>query len=227
MAGSPSVGDAVARLRLIDESATDWAFSAEGFLLLYDPAVVTNEVFKQLYGLQSVVPAALGWMAGYPTGGSPLVAEPEHWRAHSRPEAAARVARVVQLGWECSLVLLPMTVAQNGADVRFRSGPLSADEKKIHQAHHPRKQRGPLAEPYRGWLVTRRPRLGVTWDFMLGFTPAQKRKTFGPGYQVEIDWPAGAYQVKGWTFPPVEGDEGCVDQFVVQLEGWPAEPEAP
>lgn len=215
------IPETVASLRLHDLTSADWAFGAEGFLLLYDPSVVTNEVFDELFGLQTVAPAALGWMTGNGNTTLPIVAEPQHWRTHGRAETAAQVARMVRLGWECSLATLPFSVASNGADIRLRSAPLSPDEQKAHLAHHRERVRGPLSEPRRAWLVTREPRLAVTWDFMLGFKAAQKRQLFGAGQTAEIAWPAGAYQVSGWTFPTVETDEGAwIDQYVLQLEPW-------
>ncbi|MFO0954760.1 MAG: hypothetical protein U0835_27075 [Isosphaeraceae bacterium] len=58
-------------------------------------------------------------------------------------------------------------------------------------------------------------------DFFLGFTSSQRRDTFGPGGQVEVDWPAGAYRVNGWTFPELEGHEdGWLDQYLIELSPW-------
>src|SRR5437868_2302582 len=94
---TPARQEPVASLRLDHRTATDWAFDAEGFLLLYDPSVVTDAVFEQLFGLQTVAPAALGWMTGYGNTTLPIVAQPEHWRAHGRAETAARVAQIVRL----------------------------------------------------------------------------------------------------------------------------------
>lgn len=38
--------------------------------------------------------------------------------------------------------------------------------------------------------------------------------------EVEIDWPAGSYQVSGYTFPVLETDDGQVNQLVLQLDAW-------
>ncbi|MFO0954762.1 MAG: hypothetical protein U0835_27085 [Isosphaeraceae bacterium] len=159
---APPGGEALARLRLHDRTATDWAFSAEGFLILYDPSVVTDAVFDELYGLQTVLRAALGWMNG-DGGGGPTLGDLFHQQAHDRSETAARVARATQLGWECSLVVLPLVVASNGANVRVRATPPTADEKKAMAAFQREKRRGP--GPSRAWIITRGPRLGLTWDF--------------------------------------------------------------
>lgn len=213
--------ETVASLRLRGRGSSDWAFDAEGFLLLYDPTVIGDEVFDGLFGLQTVAAAALGWMTGHGGTASPIVAEPQHWRAHGRAETAARVARLVRLGWECSLAMFPFRVASNGADVRFRSGALTPDEKKAHLDHHRQRARGPISEPRRTWLALREDRLAVTWDFMLGFESAQRRELFQDGHTAEIEWPAGAYQVSGWTFPTLETDDGAwIDQYVLRLEPW-------
>ncbi|AGA24744.1 hypothetical protein Sinac_0298 [Singulisphaera acidiphila DSM 18658] len=191
--------------------------------MLYDPSVVTDAVFEQLHGLQAVAPVALGWTTGNGNTTLPLVAQPEHWRAHDRAETTAQVARIVQLGWECSLAMLPLHVASNEADIRLRFPRLDDHKKKAHLAHYRERNRGPVNEPRQAWIVTRESRLAVTWDFMLGFTTAQKRELFGPWHQVEFAWPAEAYQVNGWTFPTIESDKtGWISQYVLQLEAWAA-----
>ena len=49
----------------------------------------------------------------------------------------------------------------------------------------------------------------------------EPRKLSRAGHKAEIAWPAGAYQVGGWTFPTVETDEGAwIGQYVLQLEPW-------
>lgn len=214
----PSAGrEVVASLRLRNRKPTDWMSSAEGFLLLYDPSVVTDAVFGDLFGLQTVAPAALGWMTGQVGGGLPFVAQPEHWSAHDRAEMARRVALMVRLGWEGALAMLPLCVASNGADIRIRpTGPAPGEAKAP-----PGKARGPLAGPKRAWIVARESRLAVTWDFLLGFSPGQWPKLFREGYRVEFPWPAGSYQVSGWTLPERESDEGLpVDHYLLHMEPW-------
>jgi hypothetical protein len=211
------VKDTIVPLRFIDFTHTDWRGDAEGWLLLYDPAVVGKREFDQLLGMQFIAPGALGWMAGQQMG-YPVVASPEHWCLRDREKMADKVTLVVRLGWMQALAVLPFRIAWNGADVRVRSGGLTGEERKIHTQYQRSKQRGRIMEPLTTWIASTKGRLALTWDFMLGFTSKQKETMFGPGHSVEFAWPKGEYKVNGWSFECVEDEDGnFFDPFVLQL----------
>jgi hypothetical protein len=215
-------------LRLRDPRDIDWAHSAEGWLVVYDPKVVTDRVFEELAALGRIVNDALGWVAGHVNSpGVPL--DREHTMPQlGRSEAARRLAHLVRLAWERALMPLDCLVAWNGMDVRFTAGGLTGPERREPQAPG-RLRRGltTLNAPRRGRITARGPRLGVTWGFLLAFTPRQKREFFLPGYQAEFPWPAGDYQASAWAFEPEEDDsDALVDRLVVQLTGVPSGAEA-
>ncbi|MFO0907121.1 MAG: hypothetical protein U0794_01930 [Isosphaeraceae bacterium] len=210
-------------LRLVEPRRTDWAFSAEGSLILFDPAVVTDRVLDRFVGLQTIIRCVLGWMNGGGAGASlGFLGAEFHATPHDRESQAEAIAELTRLGWLGAIALLPFTIASNGAEIRLRTAGLTPEEQKIHLAHQRQRHRGPGREPERTWLVTRGPRLGLTWDFLLGFTAEEKRARFGPGYQVEVDWPAGAHVVEGWTFPDHETSEEWLSRYLVRLSEWTA-----
>ena len=211
--------DVAVELRLRDPRDIDWAHSAEGWLVVYDPAAVSDRVFEDLTALGGqVLNEALGWIAG--TGrGVPLDWEHTVPRP-DRSETARRLAQLVRLAWERSIMPLGCSVAWNGVDIRFTAAGLTAAQRREQQAGG-RRQRGltTLQTPRRGWITARGPRLAVTWGFLLGFTPRQKVEFFLSGYQAEFSWPSGDYQASAWVFEPEEeaSSEMPVDKLVVQL----------
>jgi hypothetical protein len=186
-------------LRLRDPRDIDWAHSAEGWLVVYDPAAVSDRVFEDLTAVGGrVLDEALGWIAGTRMG---IPLDQEHTMPRprrERSEAARRLAQLVRLAWERSLMPLGCLVAWNGVDIRFTAAGLTAEERREQQAGG-RRQRGltTLQSPRRGWITARGSRLAVTWGFLLGFTPRQKGTFFLPGYQAEFSWPSGDYQLEG------------------------------
>lgn len=214
--------DMLVRLRLHDRTATDWAFSCEGWLLLYDPEVVTDAVFAEMQGFQTIAAAALGWMAGHAAGSDPFapIGELGVQPRMPRAEVARRVARIVELGWDRALATLPFCVNLNGMDIRFTATGLTSEEKRV-QMTKGRQKKGltTLVYPRVAFISPRGPRLGVTWDWMLGFTPRQKRRMFDPGYQMEFAWPAGDYQARAWQFDTLENEDTAeyIEQLVIQM----------
>jgi hypothetical protein len=206
----------VARLRLVSKKPVDWAFAAEGFLLLYDPTVVTEKVFEKLFGLQTVSRVALAWMYGAAGADTPIVEEPEHWRAAGRRETAARVGLLVELGWRGAIASLPLTVACNGADVRVSARSPFAGE--LGPARRFGRRLAPAARSPPAWIEIRSGRLGLTWDFLLGFSAAQERRLLGPGRRAVVKWPAGRYRACGWTLPDLEDEAGSPTRHFVRLE---------
>lgn len=75
-------------------------------------------------------------------------------------------------------------------------------------------------QPRQGWIVAKKNRLAVTWDFFLGFTPAERKKTFDAGAMIEFDWPAGSYKITGRTLQEIEDPKTglIVSKYVLQLE---------
>jgi hypothetical protein len=205
----------VAQLRLVSKKPVDWAFAAEGFLLLYDPTIVTAKVFDRLFGLQTVSRVALAWMYGAATDRDPIVDEPQHWSAADRRETAARVGLLVELGWRGAIASLPLTVACNGADVRISSRAPSAEE--LGPPRRFGRRQVPVSESHPAWLELRSDRLGLTWDFLLGFTAAQERCLLGPGRRAVVKWPAGRYRAVGWTLPDLEDEAGTTTRHFVRL----------
>lgn len=219
ISGESAPADVAVELRLRDPREIDWAHSAEGWLVVYDTAAVSDRLLEDLTALGGqVLNEALGWIAG--TGrGIPLDWEHTVPRP-DRTEAARRLAQLVRLAWERSIMPLGCSVAWNGVDVRFTAAGLTAAEQRGQQAGR-RRQRGltTLRTPRRGWITARGPRLAVTWGFLLGFTPRQKVELFLPGHQAEFSWPSGDYQASAWGFEPEEEEasEMPAEKLVVQL----------
>ncbi|MFO0956459.1 MAG: hypothetical protein U0800_03205 [Isosphaeraceae bacterium] len=222
--GGPGA-EKLVQLRFNDPIGVDWAHASEGALLLYDPEVVTDEVFREFSGdVGGLVAGALDWMASQPPalrGYSPYPhACTQRHSQLSRAEVARRLGRCVQLGWEGSLAMLPFAVDMNGMDIRFRSAGLTQDEKRVQQASgRVKKGLTTLRCPGATFIAPRGPRLAVTWSWSLRFTPEEKKKYFGPGSQVEFAWPPGEYLARAWEFDDAEDEDGevCLGQLVVQL----------
>jgi hypothetical protein len=226
---APHDDPTVAPLRIDHRGPEDIVGSGEGFLLLYDPAIVTPKLLGRFRGLEPVARSVLGWVAG--NQGGAIVAEPGCWASmYGRREGAKRVAELVELSLLRAITLLPIEFRGYGADFRFQSRGLTAGEIK---AHHRLRKSGqvPAGEPVFAWIAATTPRLVATSSLFMRFTAARKRKEFGPGYEVEFAWPIGDYRVWGWSFDDgVENEDGqIIDLKVVRLErwppkGWPAEP---
>lgn len=122
-ATSVSESESAACLRLHNRTPTDWAFDAEGLLPLFDPSVVTDEVFDKCFGLQTDAPAALGWMTGNRGNSLPIVAEPRHWRAHgrARTRGPGRPDRPVGLGMRAGHAAGPRGVERGRRPNPFRA----------------------------------------------------------------------------------------------------------
>src|SRR5262249_45017816 len=132
--GEAAPADATVELRLRDPRDIDWAYSAEGWLVVYDPKVVTDRVFEELAALGRIMDDALGWAAGNGNSrGVPL--DREHTMPQlGRSEAARRLAQLVRLAWERALMPLDCLVAWNGMDVRFTAGGLTVPQRQEQQA---------------------------------------------------------------------------------------------
>jgi hypothetical protein len=218
---TPQPTDAtLVQLRIDHHGPEDIVGSGGGFLVVYDPAIITPKLLERYRSLEPVARSVLAWVAGH-TGGA-IVAEPGYWAtAHGRQEGAKRIAELVELSLLRVMALLPLEFERNGADFRFQSRGLTAEEIKLH-ARLRKARYSPASEPLFGWITATAGRLVATSSFFLRFTDEQKRREFGPGYEVEFAWPSGDYRMWGWTFDDdVENEDGqIIDKKVIRMEPW-------
>lgn len=220
--GSQHADPTVVRLRIDHQGPEDIVGSGEGFLLLYDPAVITPKLLERYRSLEPVARSVLAWVAGHP--GGPIVGEPGHWAAaHGLREGAKRIAELVELSLLRAIALVPLEFRGYGADVHFQSRGLTANEIKLH-ARLRKARHEPAGEPLFAWIAATAGRLVATSSLFLAFASEQKRNEFGPGYEEEFAWPAGDYRIWGWSFDDdTENEDGqIIGRKVVRLEPWPS-----
>lgn len=214
------VDPTVVRLRIDHRGPEDIVGSGEGFLVVYDPEIITPKLLERYRDLAPVVRSVLAWVAGH--AGGAIVAEPGYWTAaHGRREGARRIAELVELSLLRAIALLPLEFGGYGADFRFQSRGLTAEEIKLH-ARLRKARHQPKPEPMFAWIAATAGRLVATSSLFLAFTNARKRREFGPGYEVEFAWPNGDYRMWGWSLDDgAENEDGQIfGQKVIRMEPW-------